>query len=174
MIRAYSKLHDHLVQCRPAGLNIYATLTSKAITQQEPLRVIILAPRRVVQTRDSHQHNEPHLILPEGPHCAYPPSHDNKPIGIQPGRAEPNAIPLVPQPIPDHAPHRYNKRSQAQCNKATPNLDNHFANSVIDMVTGKSCKYCRLVSGNLNSHTKVIWETSFANELGRLAQGVGT
>jgi hypothetical protein len=30
------------------------------------------------------------------------------------------------------------------------------------------------VSGNVTGHTKEHWQTSFANELGRLAQGVGT
>ena len=53
-------------------------------------------------------------------------------------------------------------------------LDNHFANSVVDTVTGKSCKYCPLVSSNVHSHTKVDWETSLETELRRLAQGVGT
>jgi hypothetical protein len=90
--------------------NIYTTLTSKTITQRKPPRVILPTPLRVGQTRDSHRNNEPHLILPKGPHRAYPPIHDTKPAGIWPGRAEQNAIPLVPSPIPNDAPHGYNTR----------------------------------------------------------------
>ncbi len=43
-----------------------------------------------------------------------------------------------------------------QRNEAMPNLDNHFTNSAVDTVTGKSCKYCHLVSGNVHRHTKVV------------------
>jgi hypothetical protein len=46
----------------------------------------------------------------------------------------------------------------------------HFANSVIDPQTGKSQEYKHLSQGP----DKTLWTTSFANELGRLAQGVGT
>jgi hypothetical protein len=55
-----------------------------------------------------------------------------------------------------------------------PNLGNHFANSVIDTVTGKTCKYWHLVSGSIAGHTKEVWEKSFVNELGRLARGIHT
>lgn len=154
--------------------DIFATLTSKPITPQEPPRVVTPAPPRVVQTNASHHPNEPHLIPPDGPHRAITPSHDTEPVSIRPGRAAPPNLTLVPQPIPNHAPHRYNTRSRTQHNEATPNLDHHFANSVIDTATGQSCEYRHLISGNVTGHTKEIWETSFANELGRLAQGVGT
>ena len=46
----------------------------------------------------------------------------------------------------------------------------HQANVVIDPTTGVSLEYRNLVKGP----TKAIWENSFANESGRLAQGVGT
>jgi len=43
-------------------------------------------------------------------------------------------------------------------------------NSVIDPTTGASLEYKQLSQGN----TRVQWATSFANELGRLANGVGS
>jgi hypothetical protein len=49
-----------------------------------------------------------------------------------------------------------------------------YANSVVDPSTGKSCEYRHLVTGQIEGHTKEKWQTSFANELGQLAQGVGT
>ena len=46
----------------------------------------------------------------------------------------------------------------------------HQENVVIEPITGASLEYRHLVKGP----TKAIWENSFANEIGRLAQGVGT
>ena len=46
----------------------------------------------------------------------------------------------------------------------------HQANVVIDPTSGSSLEYMHIVKGP----TKAIWENSFANEIGRLAQGVGT
>ena len=46
----------------------------------------------------------------------------------------------------------------------------HQANVVIDPTTGASLECRHLVKGP----TKAIWENSFANEIGRLAQGVVT
>ena len=53
---------------------------------------------------------------------------------------------------------------------ATNIQGHHQANVVIDPTTGASLEYRLLVKGP----TKSIWENSFANEIGRLAQGVGT
>jgi hypothetical protein len=50
----------------------------------------------------------------------------------------------------------------------------HTANSVIDERTGKSYEYRHLISGQVNGHSSATWSKSFANEIGRLAQGVGT
>lgn len=44
---------------------------------------------------------------------------------------------------------------------------------MVDKVTGKSCEYRHLISGTVNGHSKEEWEKSFANEIGRLANGVG-
>ena len=46
----------------------------------------------------------------------------------------------------------------------------HQSNVFIDPTTGVSLEYRHLVKGP----TKAIWESSFANEIGRLAQGFGT
>jgi hypothetical protein len=45
---------------------------------------------------------------------------------------------------------------------------------VVDPSTGKCCECRHLVTGHIAGHTKEKWQTSFANELGRLAQGVDT
>ena len=53
----------------------------------------------------------------------------------------------------------------------TTNLHGHNqSNIVIDPITGASLEYIHLIKGP----TKAIWENSFANEIGRLAQGVGS
>ena len=46
----------------------------------------------------------------------------------------------------------------------------HEANVVIEPITGASLEYTYLIKGP----TKSIWEILFANEIGRLSQGVGT
>jgi len=46
----------------------------------------------------------------------------------------------------------------------------HFCNAIIDPVIGKSLEFCHLIK---YPKTKEIWNKSFANELGRLANGVG-
>eukprot|EP00957_Ditylum_brightwellii_P049142 3728651-Ditylum_brightwellii.AAC.1 len=45
----------------------------------------------------------------------------------------------------------------------------YFVNTVYNKDTGKMEEYRQLIKGK----TKQKWETSFANELGRLANGVG-
>ena len=53
---------------------------------------------------------------------------------------------------------------------ATNLQGHHQSNVVIDPTTGASLEYRHLIKGP----TKSIWGNSFANEVGRLAQGVGT
>ena len=53
---------------------------------------------------------------------------------------------------------------------ATENRHTNHANTVINTNTGQSLEYSLLMCGP----DKVIWKTSLANDLGRLAQGVGT
>ena len=80
-----------------------------------------------------------------------PPNHRALPHLIQPEPADP-ALP------------RYRLRSSV--NHVTPPQ----ANAVIDEVTGQSLEYRALSTGP----DKSIWITALANDLGRLAQGVGT
>ena len=56
--------------------------------------------------------------------------------------------------------------------KQTPVLPRltHFCNSVIEPSTGDVLEYRHLIRGP----EKATWTTSLANDLGRLAQGVGT
>ena len=77
------------------------------------------------------------------------------------------------------ATHRYNTRAQQTIVEpmaqhvaviATNMQVHHQSNIVIDPTTGASLEYRHLINGP----TKSIWENSFANEIGRLAQGVGT
>jgi hypothetical protein len=89
-----------------------------------------------------------------------------------------NSPHLTPTPTVEPAPpprHRYPLRSQQAHIVATvipnnnPPLPPQQANSVIDAITGNSQEYRHLIKGP----DRQIWLTSYANELGRLAQGVG-
>ena len=53
---------------------------------------------------------------------------------------------------------------------ATEHRRTNHVNTVIDTDTGQSLEYSHLMRGP----DKDIWKTSLANNLGRLAQGVGT
>jgi hypothetical protein len=52
---------------------------------------------------------------------------------------------------------------------AAPPMPKHFANAIVDPDTGQSLEYRHLIK---DEKTKHLWTRSFANELGRLAQGV--
>jgi hypothetical protein len=65
--------------------------------------------------------------------------------------------------------HRYPLRSQ-HCANAAIFQPFHLANAVTDPLTGQVQEYRHLIKGP----EQATWSTSFANELGRLAQGVGT
>jgi hypothetical protein len=98
-------------------------------------------------------------------------------------------IPPLPAPEqPSHTivpgqPHRYPTRHRRATAHHALTLDPqplllphiidpfpHLANAVIDPDTGQSREYRDLIR---DPATKAIWAKSFANELGRLAQGVG-
>jgi hypothetical protein len=93
----------------------------------------------------------------------------------EPASSAATQLPRVPA-----TPHRYNTRSSALLNQAIalPKIQcfptQHRANSVIDQITGQSYEYRHLVTGKVTGHTTEVWTKSFANELGRLANGVGT
>ena len=48
-------------------------------------------------------------------------------------------------------------------------LEEHFAGAVADPDTGKQLEYRDLIA---QAETKPTWSKSFANEIGRLAQGI--
>ena len=103
-----------------------------------------------------------------------------------PARTPPTIPPVAPQgphliepdddatDAPESSTHRYPLRSQL--NLATAHLQALLptrpseANTVIDELTGHAQEYRHLVRGPAKS----LWETSLANDLGRLAQGIGT
>ena len=75
--------------------------------------------------------------------------------------------------------HWYNNRAQVTIVEpmaqhvaeiATNIQGRHQSNDVVDPTTGSSLEYRHLIKGL----TKDIWKNSFANEIGGLAQGVGT
>jgi hypothetical protein len=71
--------------------------------------------------------------------------------------------------------HRYPTRLSQQANSVTfsanrPIHQQEYVNAVVGDVTGQIYEYCHLIK----MLQREIWEHSFANEIGRLAQGVGT
>jgi hypothetical protein len=71
--------------------------------------------------------------------------------------------------------HRYPTRLSQHANSVTfaanqPILQQEYVNAVVDDVTGQVYEYRHLIK----TLQRDIWEHSFANEIGRLAQGVGT
>jgi hypothetical protein len=112
----------------------------------------------------------------------------DKPKSLAQPSQSPSPSPRVSEPTLSSAqqlprvplPHRYNTRVSALLNQAISILPiqcfptQHQANSVINQITGQSYEYRHLVTGKVTSHTTEVWTRSFANELGRLANGVGT
>ena len=101
------------------------------------------------------------------------PRPSTTPTTSPPPPARPN---LITPDDDDPVRHRYPTRSQQThaVNHVAKQLlspDPHEpANSVTDPITGQVQEYRHLIKGP----DKAVWETSFANELGRLAQGVGS
>jgi hypothetical protein len=89
-------------------------------------------------------------------------------------------LPSTPKLPRVSSPRRYNTRVPARLDQAIliPPIQcfptQHQANSVIDQITGQSYEYRHLVTGKVTGHTTEVWTQSFANELGQLANGVGT
>ena len=85
------------------------------------------------------------------------------------------SVPRVVSAVPNHnssddTPVSNNTRGR---DSRRPSYLQHYVNAVIDETTGKSCEYRHLITGTVNGHSKEAWQASFANELGRLANGVG-
>ena len=112
------------------------------------------APRVPGTTPQSPPRQGPHLI----------PTDDDEPISRH--CEQPNVNDTI-------APHRYPLRSRHSANHVVHDYlpsNHHQANGVVDPLTGQVQEYRHLLKGS----EKDIWTKSFANELGRLAQGVGT
>ena len=82
---------------------------------------------------------------------------------------------LIEPDVDDPVLHRYPLRSQMQANSIVQTVRDTFqkgdeCNSVIDETTGDVHEYRHL----MRTPAKKVWETALANDLGRLAQGVGT
>ena len=71
-------------------------------------------------------------------------------------------------PTGQHSTSRY--AAAANIIAITEQLTSPAINAVLDPTTGASLEYWHLVTGD----TTDIWRTSFVNELGRRANGVGT
>ena len=93
-----------------------------------------------------------------------------------------HVTPASPLPrVQSYSPHhRYPTQASVHANQVTA-IDpiqcfptQHLANSVIDQITGQSYEYRHLVTSKVTGHTTEVWIRSCANELGRLANGVGT
>jgi hypothetical protein len=68
-----------------------------------------------------------------------------------------------------HQPPQVTQEERAYQLLATPLPGINRAYAVTDVTTGKQLEYCQLLQ---RPNLKPIWERAFANELGRLAQGV--
>ena len=73
-------------------------------------------------------------------------------------------------------PHNYDTRLQRQLRQRHQQINHaiavvqHWAAPVLDEKTGKLMEYRDLIK----SKDKIVWERGFSNEIGRLAQGIGT
>lgn len=73
-------------------------------------------------------------------------------------------------------PHRYNTRLQRQQQQRNHQINaaitytQSLANPVLDQESGKLLEYKDFIKGK----DKIVWERGISNELGCLAQGVGT
>ena len=89
-----------------------------------------------------------------------------------PPLTNPEAYPRV-MPTPTALSHRYPTQQlhYAQTLEASSDVAaiHHFANAIIDPLTGASIEYRHLIKSPTHKET---WTRSFENELGRLAQGV--
>jgi hypothetical protein len=112
----------------------------------------------------------------------------NKPKSLAQPLQSPSPSPRVSEPSSSStqqlprvsSPRCYNARASARLNQAIliPRIQcfptQHQANSVIDQITGQSYEYRHLVTGKVTGHSTEVWTKSFAKELGRLANGLGT
>ena len=76
---------------------------------------------------------------------------------------------VTPSTAPPMTSSRYATAANIMMLQSLPQLPHHAINSVLDPTTGNTLEYRDLVKGP----TATQWQKSFANELGRLTNGVG-
>ena len=181
------------------ALHQLAELFQQAVTKNDNTSNSV-APPNMTQTRqepqgkiptatpnhDAHPHR-PNIIEDDDINQPWKLDHKNQPLrlGLPPQRntSTPHYIPPVfatsPRVAPSprvEQPTRYQTRSRTcrpnSISSKYANAANYIAiseaNSVTHPITGQSQEYRHLMKGD----EKEIWRKSFANELGRLAQGV--
>jgi hypothetical protein len=137
--------------------------------------------RSATRTRPTRQHLRPvnqHCINSKGArqsnrYRAQPRPPPTTNIGQAPSpRVEPAPPPRHRYPLRSHQRANHCEQRRAQPTNRAPHWEEpeQQANAIIDPTTGKSQEYHHLRQGQ----TTDVWIKSFANELGRLAQGVGT
>jgi hypothetical protein len=183
------KATKHLRQ----AINDSTTTAPDELQAIENLRALLLGspqppplPETSVQP-DSPPQAETSDLPPPEPQIAQPPvqSVQTGSPPVKPShRQSPHAIPFNDDELDASTssgtddlplPQRYNLRSQARhiiqsaIDDGQGIPDDHFAFAVIDEETGKALEYKDLIT--LDQY-KRIWSTSYANELGRLTQGI--
>ena len=119
-----------------------------------------------VQTAPVSPETTPHIIPPDNSNSGHPLFATSEPT---------SGNWIEEEDVGDEIPpssHRYPLRSHVCCNtqEHVPSSLQPQANAVVDSLTGNILEYRHLAQGP----DKRLWETSLANDLGRLAQGVGT
>ncbi len=154
--------HSHDSNNTPAGPHIIPTDGEEPprpfSAAEEPIR-LTLGPgptrRQPTSTPTVIPQTAPEQPPPSTTHAV--PNMDAPPLLL----SAPGTLPGI-TPVSHNTRHRDKRRPSYQ-----------YAHAVIDTVTGKSCEYRHLITGTVDGHSKEEWQHSFANELGRLANGVG-
>eukprot|EP00956_Cyclotella_meneghiniana_P020333 scaffold35676_cov69-Cyclotella_meneghiniana.AAC.2 len=188
IVKATKQLNDAITGATPAAPdeleaieNLRALILGTAPPpplpepQQQPH-----APQPLTDAAPTVEANEPLPILEP----ASPPVQTTSPHSHPPRRQGPQAIPFEPDELDDATiigaddimpQQRYNLRSQARNIVQSAIADglvipkDHIAFAVIDEETGKALEYRDLIK--LDKY-KDVWSKSYANELGRLTQGI--
>ena len=142
---------------------------------------------RVISNNSAMKHNKVNIIPIDEQHEQELNSKSKAPIN--------NTIHQVPEKmhdihiIPNDSDYTYNTRSRTKLTRGyanavqklvdqeynkSANLHTHYINHVYHPTTGKICTYSQLSGGKVPGENQATWTNAFANELGRLAQGVGT
>ena len=158
------------------------SVSAPRLTLRSPAR-IPASPRVQTRQRQSPITAPPPTLIATVPRTAMPPPRPHrinlpcpKMARTPPHHHEDGNHPNLIEPdVDDPVLHRYPLRSQMQANSIVQSVRDTLqksdeCNSVIDETTGDVHEYRHL----MRTPAKKVWETALANDLGRLAQGVGT